>query len=137
MRVRLKRSALPLVWGRSGAAVHDGAFGEHCGERTRDEVRTVVGEDLVDSHVVGPEPVLGASPELHEGGGGFVVVGFDVGDTGVVVDRDMEMGVAHAAAAGAFGLLRTAPGIPQPPTGGILPTFLMSRCTNSPGAERS
>ena len=89
--------------------MHDGAFGEHCGERTRDEVRTVVGEDLIDSHVVGPEPVLGASPEPDEGDGGFVVVGFDVGDTGVVVDRDMEIGVAHAAAAGAFGLLRTAP----------------------------
>ena len=73
----------------SGPAVHDGSFGEQLGERTRDEVRTVVGEDLVDGHVVGPEPVLGASPEPDEGGGGFVVVGFDVGDTGVVVDRDV------------------------------------------------
>ena len=30
-------------------------------------------------------------------------MGFDVGDTAVVVDSDMKIGVAHAAAAGAFG----------------------------------
>ena len=44
------------------------------------EVRAVVAGDLVDSHVVGSEPPLGAPPESDEGGGGLVVVGLDVGD---------------------------------------------------------
>ena len=92
---------------RPGPAVHDAAFGEDFFERVGDEVRPVVGENFVDGHVVGPEPVLGSVPELHQGLGGLVVVGFDVGDARVVVDGDVKVGVAHRAAF-AFGLCAVA-----------------------------
>ena len=66
--------------------MHDAALFEDLCERVGAEVRSVVGEDLVDGDVVGPEPPLGSPPEPDEGGGGLVVVGLDLGDTRVVVD---------------------------------------------------
>ena len=97
----------------------------------------VVGEYLVNSHVVGAEPPLGTPPELHEGGGGFVVVGFDVGDTGAVVDGDMQIGVTDTSFR-SFGLGVAASVDPLAASlGGICPALLMSRCTNSPAELRS
>ena len=110
--------------------MHDGSLGKDFGEGVGAEVRPVVGEDLIDGHVVGPEPPLGLSPELDEGGRGLVVVGFDVGDAGVVVDRDVQMGVADLMAFGAFGLRRAASVDSPAAAWGILPTLLMSRSIN-------
>ena len=73
---------------RSGAQA---PLSQQTGERVGAEVRPVVGEDLIDGHVVGPEPVLGPPPEPHQGRGGLVVMGLDVGDSGVVVDRDVQI----------------------------------------------
>ena len=87
------------------------------------DVGSVVAEDLIDGHVVGPEPLLGSPPELHQRRPGFVVVGFDIGDTGVGVDRDVQIHVAHTVAAGAFDLNRAASVDPPAAPGGILPTF--------------
>ena len=86
--------------------MHDAPLVEHLREGVGDEVRAVVGEDLIHAHVVGPEPVLGPPPEPHQGLGGLVVVGLDVGDARVVVDGDVQVRVAHRAPLGAIGALR-------------------------------
>ena len=55
----------------------------------------VVYEDLLDGHVVGPGPVLGPAPELHQGVSGLVVAGVDAGDSGVVIYGDLRLCVTH------------------------------------------
>ena len=49
--------------GEVGAAMGDPMFGEQLDELLRAQVRPVDGEDFVDGHVVGTEPVLGAVAE--------------------------------------------------------------------------
>ncbi len=122
-----------------GAPVHDGPLGQQVRELVGAEVLGVVGEDFVDGHVVGPEPRLGAPPEPDEGVGGLVVVGLDVGDSGVVVHCHVQIGVPHPPplAFGAAGLSRAAAVHAPAAARGMRATFLMSRWTSSPGALRS
>ncbi|MCY3851819.1 MAG: hypothetical protein OXF75_13720, partial [Acidimicrobiaceae bacterium] len=56
---------------------------------------------------------MGSAPELHECGGGLVVVGLDVGDPGVVVDGDMQVGVTDAVPLG-FGVAASVDPPPAP-----------------------
>ena len=83
------------------------------------------------------EPGVGAPPE--RGGGAARLVGEDlgVGEAAVVVDGGVEVGVADALAASVPVLVAARPWILWPPPGGIVPSFLTSTWTSSPGRDRS
>ena len=106
--VRLNRSML-CRWsgaGKGGSAVGDGSFGEQLGELVRGEVRAVVGEDLVDGHLVGPEPVLVSPPEPAVRVGLILIVVPDVHGPTVVADHCVQIGAADSLAVlpGTFGV---------------------------------
>ena len=84
----------------------DAALGEKLGELGRDEVRAVVGEDLVDGHLVGPEPVLVSPPEPAVRVGLILIVVPDAHDATVVADHCVQIGAADSLAVlpGTFGV---------------------------------
>ena len=71
-----------------------------------------IGHDLIDGHAVGPEPLLGSSPEPRQRIGFVVVERFDTGDAAAAVDRD-----AQERAAAALGLGRS-PAVDPPAAAG-------------------
>jgi hypothetical protein len=75
---------------------------------------------------------VGAAPE--RGGGGLGLIGQDLGISQpvVVVDGGVQVGVAGVGA-----VLTAGPRVLWPPPSGMLPSFLMSTWTSSPGRSRS
>ncbi len=65
--------------------VADVVFGEVVGEFVGPEVRAVVGDDLVDAYTAVTESKACPLEKAHQSVGGFVVEGFCVGQSAVVV----------------------------------------------------
>ncbi len=97
----MKRSALPLVWGRNGlvSLCRAPIVSEGGREVPRDRVVPgVVGEDPLDAHPAGGEEGRGIEHEPGARRPALVVEGADVGDPAHVVDRDVQVVVAAVGA---------------------------------------
>ena len=115
----------------------DVKFGEHLRELRQGEVRAALGEDLVDGHPVGPEPVLGSPPVPQQRVGVLVIEGFDVGAAALVFDRDVKNGVSAEFAALPCGLRRPASRVPPAAAGRDFADLLDVEVPSSPRWERS
>lgn len=113
-----------------------GAERFHCGGHV---AGSSIAEVVVGDHALDPgDPVfdeVGGRPgqELRAGRAPFVGQDFGVGQSGVVVDEGVDVVVADPAAAD----LSLRPWARHPPPSGILPSYLTSMWTSSPGLSRS
>src|SRR3954468_24049725 len=85
----------------------------------------VVGEHALDGHVVAGKPGAGTAQEPGRGGVAFIGVGFDVGQAGVVVDGDVQVGVGDSAAGMGFAVGVVLAPVQAPPAAVGDPTELL------------
>ena len=126
----MKRSALPLVRGVKGARVSmaEASREAACGEGTGAVTPAVVGQHAADLDA--EMLVVGERGGEKRGGAGGRLVGVDLGEghAGMVIHADMDV-----FPAGALDLVWRRSWVTRWPARRNRPSFLISRCSRSPG----